>query len=338
MYGGKSVNIFKKIGKNITNSFKKNSFANYICVIGGTNLDIIGTSANLKQRESTSGSIRVSPGGVARNIAENLGRLGETVQFISAVGVDPFGSQILESLKKIGIGVSATRRITNQKTGIYLALLNDERSVDVSINDMNISSFINREWIKKCETLVRNASIVIFDCNLRHDSIDEIINLAKGKIMVDTVSVSKASNIMPFISNVWALRPTIKEAEVLTGIKIKNEVQMLESIRILHEKGVKNIMMSLDEKSVIASNGLILKKYSFEKTKRISQTGVGDAFLAAWASKTMDDVSVFEAARYALVLSNYTESCIETVNENLTEANLELWTSKERIEESTITY
>jgi pseudouridine kinase len=50
-----------------------------IGIIGGINIDIEGAPfKKLKYQDSNPGKIRLSYGGVGRNIAENLARLGET--------------------------------------------------------------------------------------------------------------------------------------------------------------------------------------------------------------------------------------------------------------------
>ena len=50
----------------------------YIVVVGGANMDISGRpDAPLVAQDSNPGKVRLSPGGVARNIAHNLALLGE---------------------------------------------------------------------------------------------------------------------------------------------------------------------------------------------------------------------------------------------------------------------
>ena len=49
----------------------------FVLAIGAANMDITGSSQHaLVPHDSTPGQIRYAPGGVARNVAENLARLG----------------------------------------------------------------------------------------------------------------------------------------------------------------------------------------------------------------------------------------------------------------------
>ena len=69
----------------------------YAVVIGGANMDICGCSHdNLRIGDSNPGKVRTSAGGVGRNIAENLARLGTDTRLLSAVGNDQYGHHLLE--------------------------------------------------------------------------------------------------------------------------------------------------------------------------------------------------------------------------------------------------
>jgi pseudouridine kinase len=75
-----------------------------VCVIGGANVDIHGAAYQpLRLRDSNPGSVHVSPGGVARNVAENLSRLGVDCRLVTAVGKDPHGEMLLAHGRETGI-------------------------------------------------------------------------------------------------------------------------------------------------------------------------------------------------------------------------------------------
>ena len=74
-----------------------------VCVIGGANVDIHGAAYQpLRLRDSNPGSVHVSPGGVARNVAENLSRLGLDCRLVTAVGKDPNGEMLLAHGREAG--------------------------------------------------------------------------------------------------------------------------------------------------------------------------------------------------------------------------------------------
>ncbi|MEI8181049.1 PfkB family carbohydrate kinase, partial [Aestuariivirga sp.] len=63
-----------------------------VIVIGGANVDIKGRSrGSFVAGTSNPGEVTVSAGGVGRNIAENLARLGISVSLVTALGQDANG-------------------------------------------------------------------------------------------------------------------------------------------------------------------------------------------------------------------------------------------------------
>src|ERR1044072_9628730 len=71
-----------------------------VVVIGGANVDVkVRSLAPLAYRTSNPGHAHTSPGGVARNVAENLARLGTPTHLIAAVGQDPAGGRVLAEIQ-----------------------------------------------------------------------------------------------------------------------------------------------------------------------------------------------------------------------------------------------
>ena len=80
-----------------------------IAVIGGANIDISAkhSAPVAVAGDSQRGKISVSAGGVARNIAENLARLGSAVQLITGLGDDWFSALVRDSLDLPLLDISA---------------------------------------------------------------------------------------------------------------------------------------------------------------------------------------------------------------------------------------
>ena len=94
---------------------------NRIVVIGGANLDLVGRShVAYRSEDSNPGSVKMSPGGVGRNIAENLSRLGAEVVFLSAIGQDPQGQLVAQATQAVGVNMQHVLR-TDCGTSTYLS-------------------------------------------------------------------------------------------------------------------------------------------------------------------------------------------------------------------------
>ena len=90
----------------------------YVVVIGAANIDIGGTAyKELIPADSNQGIITISFGGVGRNIAYNLAKLGVNVVFITALGDDTLGKDLLNHCKDSGINTDyVMRRIPSVKS------------------------------------------------------------------------------------------------------------------------------------------------------------------------------------------------------------------------------
>ena len=76
-----------------------------VIVIGAINMDIHGFSdRSIVMGDSNPGKVRLSPGGVGRNIAQNLCLLGEKPELLTAVSDDFFGRHLEEYCREAGIG------------------------------------------------------------------------------------------------------------------------------------------------------------------------------------------------------------------------------------------
>ena len=65
-------------------------------VVGGANMDIKARSAApVVAATSNPGHVVRSPGGVGRNVAENLARLGTPTTLVAAVGADALGDELV---------------------------------------------------------------------------------------------------------------------------------------------------------------------------------------------------------------------------------------------------
>ncbi len=93
----------------------------YILVLGASIVDIFGfCGRSYAQRDSIPGHIKISFGGVCRNIAENLARVGVNTQFISTLGDDENGKSILENSRKLGYNMENSLFLEGERTPTYI--------------------------------------------------------------------------------------------------------------------------------------------------------------------------------------------------------------------------
>lgn len=139
----------------------------YVVVIGGINCDISGTPDNaLRMGDSNPGSITLTAGGVGRNIAENLVRLGCCVSLLTVLGDDANGAFLRDSCRRLGIDLSLSETVPDMHTSTYLCLNDEHGEVLAAISDMEICSMITPAMIETRLPALQKASMIVLDANL----------------------------------------------------------------------------------------------------------------------------------------------------------------------------
>ena len=139
-------------------------------------------------------SVSWSPGGVARNVAEHLWRLGVGVELLSRVGDDDAGRRLLASVP----GVSAVEVVPGASTSTYDAVLAPDGSLVIGLVEGSLLEGMDGAWIGARAALVGSAPWVVIDGNLPADGVTAVLeaSLAAGcRVGVVPVSVPKAARL-----------------------------------------------------------------------------------------------------------------------------------------------
>ena len=108
--------MHKKERKKATEGFPSNKEKSNVIVFGGSAIDIVSKITDKEAMDnylSNAGLITKDFGGVGRNIAENLSRLGEIPVFVTVISRDSWGKEIIANLQSLGIGTGAVHMTTN---------------------------------------------------------------------------------------------------------------------------------------------------------------------------------------------------------------------------------
>lgn len=291
----------------------------YIAIVGGVNVDIQGfPKEDLIYKDSNIGNVGISLGGVGRNIAENIVRLGVNTKLISIIGNDMYGEQILKNSKEIGIDMEESLILDGKDTSVYLSILDKEGDMEIAISGMDIYENMDIEFIKKKQKLIEGSSLCIIDTNIPRDVIEYMVeNFKNVDFFLDTVSTAKTKKIKDLIGYFHTIKPNKLEAEILTGIKINNIKDLEKTASLLHQKGVKRVFITLGEDGVFFSDGKLMKHIKSNPVKIVNATGAGDAFVAGLAYGYINDLEIKEMAKLAMYASIVAISHKDTINPHM---------------------
>lgn len=195
-----------------------------VLVVGAMAADAKGQPDQaLVPGRSTPGAVHFAIGGVGRNIAETLARLGVRTTLLSAVGSDPIGRILLEATKRSGVDTTHVVTSTRYRTAGYIAILDQHGVPAHAIDDMAVMQEITPGLIYRYRRLVRDADMIVLDANLSPPTIASILALAKKyecPVCVDPTSAVLAPRFIPHLADIFLMTPNASEAEALTGLDL----------------------------------------------------------------------------------------------------------------------
>ena len=295
-----------------------------VAVIGGANMDITGMPLqSLVPADSNPGKVELSAGGVARNICENLTRLGVDTMMFTAVGNDINGKSILTELEKLGADTSHVLVSEKMSTSVYLSINAEDGDMFCAVSDMEIVKLITPEYLSKYQSEISQCQAVIIDANLSEETIkfigDQFSHIA---IFADPVSTAKAGRLSSILNRIHTLKPNRKEATLLSGVVVENVESSLRAAEIICGKGVQNTAISLGDEGLLISGELGKGTLKPKKLKIESANGAGDALMAGLILSYLKNLNLEQTLKVGCSAAAIALKDSKTVSINMTYNNL----------------
>ena len=281
-------------------------------VLGAAGLDVVGRLvADLQPAASNPARIRRSYGGVARNVAENLARLGQPVRLITVVGEDASGVDVLAHTSQAGVDISAAVRTGNYPTGFYMGVLNAGGQLQFAVDDMRLLDELTPHYLQEQEALFKSSSMVFVDANLPVKTLRAAVNLAKRAripICADTASFTLAERLVKFLPKFYLVTANSKEAGVLTGLTFESADRnaAMEAARSLVNQGVRIALVTLAEYGVVYATSETTGHIPAIRTRTSDPTGAGDAMTAAVLFALLNEIELDDAIRLGVSAASLT--------------------------------
>nr|WP_306798630.1 carbohydrate kinase family protein [Oceanobacillus saliphilus] len=315
---------------NVEKSFavNKNQKQPVIC-IGGANID---RKLYVKQAISSGTSNPVTSsktiGGVARNIAENLGRLGEYVTLFSVAGNDIDWKEI-DAVSSPYMNLEHVTQLEHAATGSYTAVLDQHGDMKIALADMDIFEEITPELLKGKINMLRQAKCIIIDLNCPGDTVDFLSKFTMEyniPLVVIPVSSPKMDRLPSSLDSVSWLIVNKDETETFLNTKIKNIDDWKQSVKGWLELGVKNVIVTNGAEGVILGNenGDIRYYPAIHTPEVVDVTGAGDAFCSAVIHSWLQKRTIHYIIHSGLVNSHKTITSKHTVRQELSAEQLKI--------------
>ena len=235
---------------------------------------------------SNPGSVSITAGGVARNIAHNLARLGEDVGLLSIIGNDANGEMVLAATNAAGVHVGNILR-AEEPTGTYLAVLNSNGELITAVNDMRL---LSPAMIENCQVEIAAATLVVADCNLDFEC---LLAIKTDRLIIEPVSVPKSQRLLQILAErpIYLATPNLDQIEALTATRNPEA-----AAKILHKLGLQNLVIHAGEQGSFASDGASFTHIPSQAKSIVDVTGAGDAATAGLVHGLLQNLPLAKAA------------------------------------------
>ena len=241
---------------------------------------VAGTSNPVRARET--------PGGVGRNVAAVLARLGARVSLASQLGDDATGDALSTDLQALGVDTAFVRRQPGAGSARYWAVLEPTGELALGLSDMAVIEALAPADL---DPAIRHPADAWFiDANLPEPCIVHLLDHARRPplVAVDTVSVSKARKLGGRLGKIDLLVTNEAEAAVLCGAA---------DARRLVASGARAVVMGRGSAGLEVGNSSGFTRLDPLPVTPRDVTGAGDALAAATLLASLCGLELPAAAR-----------------------------------------
>lgn len=302
----------------------------FVC-IGGAAVDRKFRLAGEPRRGTSNPAIVAATfGGVARNVCENLARLGNVVSLVSAVGDDADGRALLEDLALVGVDVAHVRVQAATPTAQYVAILSPDGGLDMAVVDMAVLDSAYADLSRQLPILPSAGGWLFADCNAPQEGLARVIDLARDSgfpLAIDTISVAKAKRLPADLTGIDCLFLNRDQALSILA-EAAERMPPADLARRLLDRGPTRVVLTLGAEGVIAGDDGGVIALPAQPAKVADVTGAGDSMIAGSLHGLGRGWSLPQAVTFGAHLAARTVATSRTVDDTLSPQVAAQWIEK----------
>ena len=272
-----------------------------IFVLGSTNTDMVIADRKLPAPGETisGGRFMMNPGGKGANQAVAVARLAAkrgACVFVAKVGDDLFGRDAAARFRAEGIDA---RLVVDRRNPSGTALiLVDAKGQNVISVALGANGTLSPADVNPRLKDLKGAAALLMQLETPISTVLAAAKAAKAAGVMVVLNPAPAAKLpkelYPLID--W-ITPNETEAEILTGVKVKDAKSAQLAVDALKRKGVKNVAITMGAKGVYCGN--CRRLYPAKKVKAVDCVAAGDTFNGAFVVALAEGKSCRDAIAFA---------------------------------------
>lgn len=275
--------------------------AGNLVVLGSINADhILNLESFPTPGETVTGNqYQVAFGGKGANQAVAAGRSGAKIAFIACTGDDDTGERVRKQLASDNIDIAPVSVVEGESTGVALIFVNAEGENVIGIH-AGANAALTTERVDAQREIIANAEALLMQLESPVESVQAAAAIAHQNHTTVVLNPAPARVLSDeLLALVDIITPNETEAEKLTGVRVENDDDAARAAKVLHDKGIGTVIITLGSRGVWASvNGEGRRVPGF-KVKAIDTIAAGDTFNGALVTALLEGKRMDDAIRFA---------------------------------------
>ncbi len=272
-----------------------------IVVIGSSNTDMIIQVDRIPVPGETilGGEFSTAAGGKGANQAVAAARAGGNVTFIAAIGDDSFGAEAIEGFRRDNINVDFIKTVDSMASGVALIFVAKDGENAIAVAS-GANAALDPEYIMQSANVISDADILLMQLESPVETVTRAAQIAYDagvKVILNPAPAQPLDDQL--LRMVSILTPNETEAELLTGIKVVDQSSASAAAKVLLDKGVDTVIITLGAEGVFFADKERQSHIPTYKVDAVDTTAAGDVFNGALAAALADNKSIDEATAFA---------------------------------------
>ena len=291
-----------------------------VCVIGSSNWDMSMQLPRLPSAKETvsGGHCSFCLGGKGANQAVAAARAGAEVFFISCVGSDSIGKDVLRELERHSISAAGIILSDVSETGKAMIFVDQKGENCIGVAD-GANADLSPDSIGKHEQQISQSDVVLLQMEIPLNTVMAAAKQAFENRQTVILNPAPASGFnKELLNQVSIFTPNQIEMEQIYGSSLGDELSMRNAALSLLEQGPQAVIVTLGEAGVYLVTADSQTQFPAFQVEVKDTTAAGDVFNGALAFAIASDMPLHDAVEFgmaAAALSVQTIGAIPSVPE-----------------------
>lgn len=272
-----------------------------VVVIGSSNTDMVVQVDRLPRQGETvlGGEFSTAAGGKGANQAVAAARAGGDVALIARIGNDLFGQQAVASLVQDKVDVDYVVRDSDRNSGVALIVVDHAGENAIAVAP-GANGALSPHDIQAAGAIIAAADLVVMQLEVPLETIQAAVALAAEagvRVLLNPAPASPLDGKL--LRHVAILTPNQFEAELLTGVRIRDAADAQAAAEVLAGQGVAAVLITLGARGVYVFGEGVSELSPAYEVEAVDSTAAGDVFNGALAVALAEAMPLARAVSFA---------------------------------------